>query len=201
MFSVPVELHGPTLETTGAHAGRTCVAIAIGDGGKQLSPEDLLRALRELDTIRCYRVVVTGARAAELWTDAFAVPLRRAGFRIFLHCDGTHVPVGAVDWLAITPRRGTALAALQADEVRVVADASTTLDELDDHAARWRCDHYLVQPRTRDDLAWCVQLVGARPRWRLSVELANIPAKLTPALGAPQKDMEPGAEAETTLLA
>jgi hypothetical protein len=201
MSSVPVELRGPTLETTGAHAGRACVAIAIADGGKQLSPTDLLRELRELDSLRCYRVVVTGDRAADLWTDEFAVPLRRAGFRIFLHCDGTHAPRGAVDWLAITPRRGKTLGAHQADEVRVVADASTTLDELDDHAARWRCDHYLVQPRTRDDLAWTVQLVGARPRWRLSVELENIPAELSPAVGAPQKDLEPGAEAETTLLA
>jgi len=203
MSELPVKLSGPALETSGAHAGRACVVIEITDArdAQRLRPEELVRELGKLDTIRAYRAVITGARAAELWTDAFAVPVRRAGFRIHLQADGTCVPTGAVDWLAITPRRGSKLADVHPDEIRVLADATATVDELDDYAARWRCDHYLVQPRGDDDLGRCVQLVAARPRWRLVVELRDLPTRLTPALGAPHHDVEPGAEAETTLLA
>jgi len=198
-MSFTAKLIGPTLETTGAHAGRACVAIEVGVGGA-LAPEDLVRELRRLDTIRTYRAVITGATAAAAWTDELAIPLRRAGFRIHLQTDGTQAPAGVVDWLAVTPRRGARLAEFHCDEVRVLVDASSDVHELDGYAARWRCDHYLVQPKTRDDLAHCVQLVAARPRWRLSLELRDVPP-LTPAVGSPQRDVQPAAEAETTLLA
>jgi 7-carboxy-7-deazaguanine synthase len=196
---IAAQLRGPTLETTGAHAGRACVAIEVGSGGK-LAPEDLVRELRRLDTIRTYRAVITGATAASAWTDELAVPVRRAGFRIHLQTDGTQAPAGAVDWLAVTPRRTTRFAELQPDEVRVLVDATSDVHELDDYAARWRCDHYLVQPKTRDDVARCMQLIAARPRWRLCLELRELPA-LPSAIGTPEQDVQPGAEAETTLLA
>ncbi len=201
-----VALSGPILEPVGANAGRACVVIRFAAAGdrdaKQLAIEDIVREVDKLDTVRSYRVVVTGAEAAERWTDALAVPLRRAGFRILLESAGTHAPAGAIDWHAITPVRGAPTVNMHADEVRVIVDAKTEAHELDQYAARWRCDHYLVQPRTRDDVAHCAQLVAQRPRWRFTLDLREavaLPQRLS-AIGS-KIDLQPGAEAETTLLA
>lgn len=200
MSELAVTLSGPTLETTGANSGRACVVIEVSDTGTPLAPDDLVVQIKKLDTIRTYRVLVTGAAAAKRWTDGFAVPLRRAGFRIALECDGTHAPAGAVDWLAVTPRVASTFAEIHPDEVRVIADAATDVHELDAHAARWRCEYYLLIPRTREDQVRCLSLVAARPRWRLVTELRDVPSRL-PAAIAPQHDAQPAAEAETTLLA
>jgi organic radical activating enzyme len=201
-----VALSGPTLEPTGAHAGRACVVIRFAAktdrDAKLLAIEDVVREVHRLDTVRSYRIVVTGAEAAERWTDALAVPLRRAGYRIHLESAGTHVPAGAIDWHAITPSRGGSIVNMHADEVRVIVDAATEAHELDQYAARWRCDHYLVQPRSRDDVAHAAQLVAQRPRWRFIVDLREavaLPAQLS-AINT-KLDLQPGAEAETTLLA
>lgn len=199
-----VKLLGPTLESGGANAGRACVVLEFSKSGESLTIEDIVQRLRALDTIRTYRLVVTGDDAATRFTDALAVPLRRAGFRLHLEADGTQMPVGAHDWLAIMPRRGARHIDLHPAEVRVIVDGATDMHQLDDYAARWRCDHYLLQPATRDDVNRCMQLLAARPRWRLSLDLrdsVSVPARLTPAVGAPQHDVQPGAEAETTLLA
>jgi hypothetical protein len=201
MSELAVKLSGPTLETTGANAGRACIVIEVTDAGTHLAADELVREIKKLDTIRTYRVVVTGAKAAARWTDVFAVPLRRAGFRIALECDATCAPEGAIDWLAVTPRRAARFADVHPDEVRVIADATCDVHELDGHAARWRCDHYLMIPRTREDLPRCLALIAARPRWRLVLDLRDVPAKLPAAIGSPQRDVQPGAEAETTLLA
>lgn len=199
MSELAVKLSGPTLEITGANAGRACVVIDVTAAGTPRAVDDVVRELKKLDTIRCYRVLVTGADAAARWSDEFAVPLRRAGFRIALETDGTSPVSGAVDWLAVTPR-GDSFADIHPDEVRVVVDASFDVHDLDAHAARWRCDHYLMTPRTREDLPRCLAMIAARPRWRLSLVL-EVPAKLPAAIGSPQRDVQPAAEAETTLLA
>lgn len=201
-----VVLAGPVIEPVGAYAGRACVMIRFASAGDRegrvLAVEDIVREIDRLDTIRSYRLVVTGEDVAARWTDTLAVPLRRAGFRIHLVSPGTHAPVGAIDWHAIAPLRGTTTIDLAADEVRVVVDAATDAHELDRYAARWRCDHYLVQPRTRDDVGYCAQLIAQRPRWRLGLDLREVvqlPASL--AIGMPTKHLQPGAEAETALLA
>lgn len=200
-----VVLSGPTLEPTGAHAGRAAVMIkfasATDHNAKHLAIEDIVREVHKLDTVRSYRLVVTGPEAAERWTDALAVPLRRAGYRIHLESVGTHVPDGAIDWHAITPVRDSSIVNMHADEVRVIVDARTEAHELDQYAARWRCDHYLLQPRSGDDVQHAAQLVAQRPRWRFTIDLreaVSLPSRLS-AMGS--LDLQPGAEAETTLLA
>lgn len=197
---------GPVIEPVGSNAGRACVVIRFAGAGerdaKQLAIEDIVREVHKLDTVRSYRLVVGGDDVAARWTDALAVPLRRAGFRIHLESTGTAAPIGAFDWHAIAPVRGSTTVASHGDEVRVVVDGSTDAHELDQYAARWRCDHYLLQPKTRDDVAACAQLIAQRPRWRLALDLREVvalPAKL--AIGSTQKHLQPGAEAETTLLA
>jgi hypothetical protein len=201
-----VALSGPIIEPVGSNSGRACVVIRFASpedrDARMLAIEDIVREVHKLDTVRSYRLVITGRAAANRWSDAIAVPLRRAGFRIHLESSGTHAVIGAVDWHAITPVRGTAAVKLHADEVRVVVDPATEAHELDQYAARWRCDHYLVQPRSREDVEHCAQLVAQRPRWRIAVDLREViqlPSRLS-AIGS-KPDAQPAAEAETGLLA
>jgi 7-carboxy-7-deazaguanine synthase len=104
-----------------------------------------------------------------------------------MESNATRPLAGPVDWLTISPKpqhHGThaarvALAdGLPADEVKVVVDDTVDEAVLDRYAGRWRCEHYFVQPwmdaRYERHLARTLQLVQARPRWRLSLQLHKI---------------------------
>jgi hypothetical protein len=115
---------------------------------------------------------------------------------VLLETDGSTPLAAPVDWLAITPG-AKVVDGLHADEVRVVVDDSVDEEMLDRHAARWRCDHYYVVPRSDHHVPRAVKLILGRPRWRLSLPMAISAA----ALGAPQKDVKPGAEPESAYAA
>jgi organic radical activating enzyme len=72
-----------------------------------------------------------------------------------------------------------ALAAeLPANELKVVIDDTVDEAVLDRYAARYRCEHYFVQPwmdaRYEHHLAHTLALIYARPRWRLSLQIHKI---------------------------
>ena len=110
--------------------------------------------------------------------------MRGAGFRVHMESNGTRAPAGPVDWLTVSPKPQHHPASLSladgvpADEVKVVVDDTVDEAVLDRHAARYRCEHYFVQPwmdaRYERNLARALQLVHARPRWRLSLQLHKI---------------------------
>jgi organic radical activating enzyme len=174
------EMFGPTLLGDGAHAGRACVFLHLShaqDTGLALTADEIVARLRELDTSRTHRAVVIGKQASLAWDAELAAAIRRAGFRVHLETDGTHPLAGPVDWLAIAPDRPSAALAdgLHADEVKVVVDDAVDEATLDRYAARWRCEHYFVQPRVAErHLDRTLALIQTRPRWRLSVQIHKI---------------------------
>ncbi len=193
------EMFGPTLQGEGAHAGRAVVFLrfaacnlACTGCDTDFSPEtatrmdagEIVARLRALDAGGSQRVVVTGGEPTLQWDAPLAATVRGAGFRVHMESNGTRVPAGAVDWLTISPKpqhhpAGLALAdQLPADEVKVVIDDTVDEAVLDRYAARWRCEHYFVQPWMDDgyahNLARTVALIHARPRWRLSLQLHKI---------------------------
>lgn len=193
------EMFGPTLQGEGAHAGRAVVFLRFAacnldcpgcdtdfspEGATRMAAEEIVEKLRALDTGKTYRVVVTGGEPTLQWDAPLAAAVRGAGFRVHMESNGTRVPQGPVDWLTISPKpqhhpASIALADnLPADEVKVVIDDSVDEAVLDRYAARWRCEHYFVQPwmddRYERNLARTLALIQARPRWRLSVQLHKI---------------------------
>lgn len=193
------EMFGPTLQGEGAHAGRAVVFLRLAacnlacpgcdtdfspDGAQRLSADDIAGKLHALDVGRTGRVVVTGGEPTLQWDAPLAAAIRGAGFFVHMESNGTR-PLGApVDWLTISPKpqhhpARVALAdALPADEVKVVIDDSVDELVLDRYAARWRCEHYFVQPwmdaAYDRHLARTLALIHARPRWRLSLQLHKI---------------------------
>jgi 7-carboxy-7-deazaguanine synthase len=193
------EMFGPTLQGEGAHAGRAVVFLRFAacnlacpgcdtdfspDGATRMSAEEIVARLRELDTGHTDRVVVTGGEPTLQWDAPLSVAVRGAGFRVHMESNGTRVPQGPVDWLTISPKpqhhpASVMLAEnLPADEIKVVIDDSVDEAVLDTYAARWRCEHYFVQPWMDDryarNLARTIQLIHARPRWRLSVQMHKV---------------------------
>jgi len=193
------EMFGPTLQGEGAHAGRAVVFLRFAacnlactgcdtdfspDGAQRMSADEIVARLVALDVGRTRRVVVTGGEPTLQWDAALAVAVRGAGFRAHMESNGTRSLAGPVDWLTVSPKpqhhpaHVVLVDRLPADEVKVVIDDSVDATVLDRHAARWRCEHYFVQPwmdeRYPHHLARTLALIHERPRWRLSLQLHKI---------------------------
>lgn len=193
------EMFGPTLQGEGAHAGRAVVFLRFAacnlacpgcdtdfspEGARRLGADEIVARLRALDTGDTRRVVVTGGEPTLQWDAPLAAAVRGAGFRVHMESNATRPLAGPVDWLTISPKpqhhpESVALADhLPADEVKVIIDDSVDEAVLDRYAARWRCEHYFVQPwmdeRYDHHLARTLALIHARPRWRLSLQLHKI---------------------------
>lgn len=193
------EMFGPTLQGEGAHAGRAVVFLRFAacnlactwcdtdfapEGAVRMTAAEIVAQLRALDTGNTLRVVVTGGEPTLQWDLPLAAAVRGAGFRVHMESNGTRAPEAPVDWLTVSPKPqfhtgSLALAPSAApDEVKVVVDDTVDASVLDGHAARYRCEHYFVQPCMDDryphHLARTIALIHARPRWRLSLQMHKI---------------------------
>jgi organic radical activating enzyme len=193
------EMFGPTLQGEGAHAGRAVVFLRFAacnlacpgcdtdfspEGARRMTAAEIVARLVALDTGRSHRVVVTGGEPTLQWDAALSTAIRGAGFRVHMESNATRPLAAPVDWLTVSPKpqhhpaRVTLADQLPADEVKVVVDDTVDEAVLDRYAARWRCEHYFLQPWMDDrydhHLARTLALIHARPRWRLSLQLHKI---------------------------
>jgi 7-carboxy-7-deazaguanine synthase len=191
-------MFGPTLQGEGAHTGRACVFLRFAacnlqcpwcdtdfspEGATRHTADEIVTRLVELDHHASRMVVVTGGEPTLQWDAPLADALRAAGFRVHMESNGTRALDAPVDWLTLSPKpqfhpASIALVELRASEVKVVVDDTVDEAVLDGYLARYRSDHYFVQPcmddRYAHHLARTLALVQARPRWRLSVQLHKI---------------------------
>ena len=193
------EMFGPTLQGEGAHAGRACVFLRFAacnldckwpcdtdfspEGATRHSADEIVARLLGLDTHSSRMVVVTGGEPTLQWDAPLADAIHAAGFRIHMESNGTRPLAGPVDWLTVSPKpqfhpASITLASVQPSEVKVVIDDTVTAATLDGYTERYRCDHYFAQPCMNDQyahhLARTMELIHARPRWRLSLQLHKI---------------------------
>jgi organic radical activating enzyme len=154
------------------------------EGAVRMTAGEIVARLLALDTGHTRRVVVTGGEPTLQWDPPLADALRGAGFRVHMESNATRPLAAPVDWLTISPKpqhhppRLALADDLPASEVKVVIDDTVDENVLDRYAARWRCDHYFVQPWMDDryphHLARTLALIHARPQWRLSLQLHKI---------------------------
>lgn len=193
------EMFGPTLQGEGAHAGRAVVFLRFAacnldctgcdtdfspTGAVRMTAPEIVARLLALDTGTVRRVVVTGGEPTLQWDAEVADAIRGAGFRVHMESNGTRAPAAPVDWLTVSPKpqyhpASIALAdAVPLDELKVVVDDSVDERVLDAHAARYRCEHYFLQPwmdaRYEQHLKKAIALIHARPQWRLSLQTHKI---------------------------
>ncbi|MEY4268979.1 MAG: 7-carboxy-7-deazaguanine synthase [Pseudomonadota bacterium] len=123
-------------------------------------------------------VVLTGGEPMLQVDAALIDALHDAGFEIAIESNGTLPVPRSIDWICISPKAGSTLVQMSGDELKLVwPQADSDVDALGalDFA------HHLVQPMDMGDAAAnvatraaCVELVLARPAWRLSLQTHKI---------------------------
>lgn len=136
--------------------------------------------LAEISSYRPGSVILTGGEpAAVKGMDALVAALKEAGYWVGVETNGTIDPgwFAFVDYLAVSPKRGAALAVDRADEVRVVAEDADTALFCEKVRASVKARDYYVSPCDRDgeiDFATAKSVLARLEGWSLSVQLHKI---------------------------
>jgi len=122
-----------------------------------------------------YVVFTGGEPLLQLDTDLIEA-LHAKGFAIAIETNGTiKVPKG-VDWVCVSPKAGSELIVLQADEIKLVVPQQghvaieTLLARFEKMDYRNRFLQAMDGPNLQENLALAVRLCQKRPLWRLSVQ-------------------------------
>ena len=116
-------------------------------------------------------VVCTGGEPLLQLDATLIAALHAAGFEIAIETNGTIAPPAGLDWICVSPKAGTRLAATAGQELKLVYPQ----DGIDpEDLAGLSFDHYFLQPmdgpariaNTEAAVAYCL----AHPRWRLSLQ-------------------------------
>ncbi|MDO8713580.1 MAG: 7-carboxy-7-deazaguanine synthase [Polynucleobacter sp.] len=121
-------------------------------------------------------VVFTGGEPLLQLDTALIDALHAKGFTVAIETNGTiKVPKG-VDWVCISPKAGSDLLVLQADEIKVVipqighSPIETLLARFEKMDYRNRFLQAMDGPNLQENMALAVRLCQKRPLWRLSVQ-------------------------------
>ena len=122
-----------------------------------------------------YVVFTGGEPLLQLDTDLIDA-LHAKGFAIAIETNGTiKVPKG-VDWVCVSPKAGSELIVLQADEIKLVIpqQGHVSLEKLLARFEKMDYRNRFLQamdgPNLQENLALAVRLCQKRPLWRLSVQ-------------------------------
>jgi 7-carboxy-7-deazaguanine synthase (Cx14CxxC type) len=115
--------------------------------------------------------VLTGGEPMLQVDDALVDALHGAGFRIAIESNGTLAAHPGIDWVCISPKAGSVVVQRRGDELKLVwPQAGTDIDEVE----RWDFANRLIQPlddpNAAANMQAAIDLVMARPQWRLSLQ-------------------------------
>lgn len=136
--------------------------------------------LAEISSFKPKSVVLTGGEPAAVKGAAELVSaLKSAGYWVGVETNGTIDPgwFAFVDYLAVSPKRGAALAVDRADEVRVVAEDEASAAFCEKVRSRVSARDYYVSPCDRGgeiDFATAKSVLAGLEGWSLSVQLHKI---------------------------
>ncbi|MFS0771815.1 7-carboxy-7-deazaguanine synthase [Sphingomonas sp. 1P08PE] len=117
-------------------------------------------------------VVLTGGEPMLQVDDALVAALHAEGFIIAIESNGTIAAHPGIDWVCISPKAGSEVVQRQGDELKLVWPQSG----IDPAAVEsWDFANLLLQPLDEAGSGGaheqaCIDLVMARPRWRLSLQ-------------------------------
>jgi 7-carboxy-7-deazaguanine synthase (Cx14CxxC type) len=125
-------------------------------------------------------VVFTGGEPLLQLDTLLIDALHVKGFAVAIETNGTiKVPKG-VDWVCVSPKAGSNLIVLQADEMKLVIPQAghvaleTVLARFEKMDYRNRFLQAMDGPNLQENLALAVHLCQKRPLWRLSVQTHKI---------------------------
>lgn len=120
-------------------------------------------------------VVLTGGEPMLQVDQALADALHERGFTIAMETNGTLPVIDAIDWICVSPKAGSELVQIYGDELKLVwPQAGSDRDYL----VGLNFTHHLLQPlddaHQADNMAECMDVALADPRWRLSLQTHKI---------------------------
>ena len=147
------------------------------DGGRFRSAELLADAIAaQWQGGPANRLVVLTGGEPLLQVDAPLIEaLHARGFAIAVETNGTIEPPPGLDWVCVSPKAGTVLAARAGDELKLVYPQPEALPEA---FAGLDFRHFLLQPMDGPDVArhtrQAVDYCLSHPQWRLSVQTHKV---------------------------
>lgn len=121
-------------------------------------------------------IVLTGGEPMLQVDDALVDALHEQGFEIAIETNGTIAAHSGIDWVCVSPKAGSTVVQRSGDELKLVWPQPA--DMLPGHGLSdleaWRFSNFLLQPLDDENAAahvqTCIDLVMARPQWRLSLQ-------------------------------
>jgi 7-carboxy-7-deazaguanine synthase (Cx14CxxC type) len=121
-------------------------------------------------------VVFTGGEPLLQLDEVLIAALHQKGFEVAIETNGTiKVPKG-VDWVCVSPKAGSELIVLQANELKLVVPQTghDSLEKLMDRFEKMDYRNRFLQPmdgpNLRGNTELAVSLCQKRPLWRLSIQ-------------------------------
>jgi 7-carboxy-7-deazaguanine synthase (Cx14CxxC type) len=121
-------------------------------------------------------VVFTGGEPLMQLDEVLIAALHQKGFEVAIETNGTiKVPKG-VDWVCVSPKAGSELIVLQANELKLVVPQTghDSLEKLMDRFEKMDYRNRFLQPmdgpNLRGNTELAVSLCQKRPLWRLSIQ-------------------------------
>ena len=153
----------------GDKGGRYGDAEALADGAAELWQAGL-----EENGAKPF-VVITGGEPLLQLDDALIAALKARGFEVAVETNGTVAAPAGLDWICVSPKRGTEIVQRRGDELKVVyPQPGLDLKTLEE----WDFRHFLVSPMDGPHFAdardAAVRFVLAHPRWRLSTQTHKV---------------------------
>ncbi|EQB05659.1 7-cyano-7-deazaguanine reductase [Sphingobium quisquiliarum P25] len=150
-----------------------------GEGGGKFADADMLAdaalAFWGEDGEGRY-IVITGGEPMLQIDGALIDALHARGFTIAIESNGTIAAHPGIDWVCISPKAGSEIVQRSGNELKLVWPQPGAGHSLTDIEAMegWAFDHLLVQPlddpHAAANMQAAIDLVMARPRWRLSLQ-------------------------------
>lgn len=139
--------------------------------GRKWTAEEIVGHLKELAP-DCRWIVLTGGEPARQLDAELVAYLHDRGYQLAVETNGT-IPVPAdIDWITVSPKVAEhSIRQRMANEVKYVRAYGQGIPHTVVSAA-----HYFISPAFEGGsvdlrtLQWCIDLVKANPRWRLSVQ-------------------------------
>jgi 7-carboxy-7-deazaguanine synthase (Cx14CxxC type) len=115
-------------------------------------------------------VVCTGGEPLLQLNEELIAELHEFGFEVAIETNGTLPVPEMVDWVCVSPKHGTELAAQQGNEIKVVFPQKTDPRQYE----VLHFDHYFIQamdgPDQSSNMQKAIQFCLENPRWKLSLQ-------------------------------
>ena len=111
-------------------------------------------------------IVLTGGEPSLQADDTLVAALRTTGKRLCIETNGTHRLPEGIDWITCSPKEGTKVVLLHANELKVVY----TGQDVEAIAQATRADHLFLQPCSCQNTQEVIAYIEQHPHWRLSLQ-------------------------------